>query len=145
MCRQESLVSAAMAQTPITVTAEKRPGGKERFPTSSLCGVLLHSSMSLTVGDTATLSARVIANGHDLQLARPARKSACTGTTFHEEVDGGGVEVDRPGNRRHRDGYRGRGRHGHDHGDYVDIGRHWPFTLSTTVTVTEPPTPGNRT
>ena len=64
--------------------------------------VVAPDSVSLTVGDTATLRARVMdANGHDLPLAGGGQRGRVVyWATGHEEVATvAGVEVDRPGNR----------------------------------------------
>ena len=64
--------------------------------------VVSPDSVSLTVGDTATLSARVMdANGHDIQLAGSGQRGRVVyWTTDDEEVATvAGEEVDRPGNR----------------------------------------------
>ena len=64
--------------------------------------VVAPDSVSLAVGDTATLSARVMdANGHDIQLAGGGQRGRVVyWTTDDEEVATvAGEEVDRPGNR----------------------------------------------
>ena len=69
------------------------------------------------------------ANGHDIPLAGSGQRGRVVyWATYDEEVATvAGEEVDRPGNRGATATVTAAGgRHGHDHGDHVDIGRHWP-------------------
>ena len=77
-------------------------------------------SASLAVGETATLRAAVMdANGNDIRLAEGLKGGL---VVYWETSDSdvatvvGADHHPRQEHGRHRDGYRGRGRYGHDHG-----------------------------